>query len=413
MAQINPLQPPINYLAGMPQLDVGTKALQLSAALQKQQEIAKQEDLKKQFSADMQSAMADGSQVAWANMIAKYPQFREALGDVRKVYGEEKIKTEFNQGIGISHALETGRPEIAQERLQLIVDGLQNSGRPTGIYGQALDALKAGNVDVARSGINMALSIADPERFKKITETRIAATVAPADIEKRLSESEKAVADAKKAVAEAATAAERTAAELRLKQSEATLKEIQAKNEPLKFAFDLGLTRAQTASALAAAGKSSAETKKIALELEALRASGGVDPAKQFDMESKLRKEYTDRTKAYGQLESTYQNMQSSSNAKTGAGDIALITQFMKMLDPGSVVRETEFATARDTAGLFDRLANQAENLKSGRLFELSSKQRSEYVTLAKQYLDASRKKAETERKDLGKVINYYKLNFD
>jgi len=288
MAQINPLQPPINYLAGMPQLDVGTKALQLSAALQKQQEIAKQEDLKKQFSADMQSAMADGSQVAWANMIAKYPQFREALGDVRKTYGEEKIKTEFNQGIGISHALETGRPEIAQERLQLIVDGLQNSGRPTGIYGQALDALKAGNVDVARSGINMALSIADPERFKKITETRIAATVAPADIEKRLSESEKAVADAKKAVAEAATAPERTAAELRLKQSEAELKAIQAKNEPLKFAADLGLTRAQTSQALAAAGKSSVETQKLALELTALSKTGGISPEKITAAEGQL-----------------------------------------------------------------------------------------------------------------------------
>ena len=43
-----------------------------------------------------------------------------------------------------------------------------------------------------------------------------------------------------------------------------------------------------------------------------------------------------------------------------------MITGFMKMLDPGSVVRETEFATARDTAGLFERLTNEATKIAIG-----------------------------------------------
>jgi hypothetical protein len=75
------------------------------------------------------------------------------------------------------------------------------------------------------------------------------------------------------------------------------------------------------------------------------------------------------------------------------------------------VVRETEFATARDTAGLFERLTNQATKIQSGQLFALDSKQRQEYVALAKQYLDAAEKKAEQEKKDLGIVVKNYKLN--
>jgi len=112
-------------------------------------------------------------------------------------------------------------------------------------------------------------------------------------------------------------------------------------------------------------------------------------------------------------LGTTYQNMKSSADAKTGPGDIALITGFMKMLDPGSVVRETEFATARDTAGLYERLQNQAQKLQSGQLFTLDSKQRKEYTDLAKQYLDSAQKKAVDDKKALGVVVKNYRLNPD
>jgi hypothetical protein len=74
-------------------------------------------------------------------------------------------------------------------------------------------------------------------------------------------------------------------------------------------------------------------------------------------------------------------------------------------------VRETEFATARNTAGLFEQLKNQAQKIQSGQLFDLDSKQRGEYVALAKQYLDAAEKKAAQEKKDLGIVVKNYKLN--
>ena len=180
-----------------------------------------------------------------------------------------------------------------------------------------------------------------------------------------------------------------------------------------KRAAELGLTNAQTGQALAQTRKLGIETQKSALELEASKATGGLDPEKTFVQEEKIRKEWQGRKKVYNELDGTFRNIQSSADAKTGPGDIALITGFMKMLDPGSVVRETEFATARDTAGLYDKLLNTSQKMQSGQIFALDSKQRQDYVNLAKQYLDSSQKKAGEEKKALNVVVKNYRLNPD
>ena len=83
----------------------------------------------------------------------------------------------------------------------------------------------------------------------------------------------------------------------------------------------------------------------------------------------------------------------------------------MKMIDPGAIVRETDFALARDTAGLLQELKNQAGKLESGAIFTLDSKQRQEYVDLAAQYLEAGKKKADQDKKALGIVVKNYRLN--
>jgi hypothetical protein len=72
-------------------------------------------------------------------------------------------------------------------------------------------------------------------------------------------------------------------------------------------------------------------------------------------------------------------------------------------------VRESEFATARDTAGLFTQLQNRLEKAQSGQL--LSPKQRLEYVDLSKKYLNSAKDKAAQEKRDLSLVVKNYKLN--
>jgi hypothetical protein len=209
---------------------------------------------------------------------------------------------------------------------------------------------------------------------------------------------EKAKADAAKAKADAEKA-----------RIEAQYAEGVAKDAIKKRAADLGLTTAQTNQALATTRKLGVETSKAALELEALKATGGIDPEKKFAQEEKIRKEWQGRSKMYGELQGTFSTLKASADSANGPGDIALITGFMKMLDPGSVVRETEFATARDTAGLFMQLQNRLQKAQNGQL--LSPEQRKEYVALSQKYLDAAQTRAAQERKDLGIVVKNYNLN--
>ncbi len=205
------------------------------------------------------------------------------------------------------------------------------------------------------------------------------------------------------------TAVRKATAEAESKETEAKFAEQVAKADLAKKAADLGLTKAQTNQALAQTRKLSTEIQKAALELQALQTTGGVDPEKKFTQEEKIRREWQGRSKMYSELQGTFNTLKASADSANGPGDIALIVGFQKMLDPGSVVRETEFATARDTAGLYQQLQNMAQKVKDGQL--LNSTQRTEYINLARKYLEAAQKQAEQEKKNLGIVVKNYKLN--
>jgi hypothetical protein len=427
---INPFAQPINYSAQFVDLTPAFRAAgegfrAIGEGIQEREKQEQAMTLKAQYATDLQNALNNPTQETWSQMIAKYPQQREAFAEARKGFGETALANEFNQGFEVSTALENKRPEVAKERLQTFITARKNSNLPTGIYEDALEALERDDVQGAQANVNSALAMADPDRFQKQVEARLKAGTAPSALKKSVADADAAVADAEKKVAEAADTPTRLKAEQELRVAQVAKEKALGQSAQVtadfarenaladlkKKAADLGLTNAQTSSALATTRKLNTEISKAALELEALKASGGVDPDKKFTQEEKIRKEWQGRSKVYGELGGIYSNLKSSADAKTGPGDIALITGFMKMLDPGSVVRETEFATARDTAGLFERLTNQATKIQSGQLFALDSKQRQEYVALAKQYLDAAEKKAEQEKKDLGIVVKNYKLN--
>jgi hypothetical protein len=220
---------------------------------------------------------------------------------------------------------------------------------------------------------------------------------------------EKEAADARVAQATEASRISQGASQAEKARVEAQYAEGAAIDAIKKRAADLGLTTAQTNQALTTTRKLGLETQKAAVELAALKATGGRDPEKTFAQEEKIRKEWQGRSKMYGELQGTFNTLKASADSANGPGDIALITGFMKMLDPGSVVRETEFATARDTAGLFTQLQNRLEKAQNGQL--LSPEQRKQYVALSQKYLDAAQTKAAQERKDLGIVVKNYNLN--
>lgn len=82
-----------------------------------------------------------------------------------------------------------------------------------------------------------------------------------------------------------------------------------------------------------------------------------------------------------------------NSASPTAAGDLSLVFSFMKMLDPGSVVREGEQALARNAAGVPERIRTTYNNLLAGE--SLAPAQRVDFKQQAGAVFDASKKTAD------------------
>lgn len=105
---------------------------------------------------------------------------------------------------------------------------------------------------------------------------------------------------------------------------------------------------------------------------------------------SGIRKEFMSipEVKAFQSQASAFGRINASAANPSAAGDLALIFNYMKLLDPGSVVREGEFATAQNAAGVPDRIVNIYNNALEGT--RLNDNQRADFVSRAKKiYKDA------------------------
>lgn len=110
-----------------------------------------------------------------------------------------------------------------------------------------------------------------------------------------------------------------------------------------------------------------------------------------FDRDNAIRDDYAaDATvKNYTVIRDNFEKVNAASQMQTGAGDISLVFGFMKMLDPGSVVREQEYANAQNAAGVPERIQSLYNKLLDGAF--LSPDQRREFVQAAQQvYAEAS-----------------------
>jgi hypothetical protein len=72
---------------------------------------------------------------------------------------------------------------------------------------------------------------------------------------------------------------------------------------------------------------------------------------------------------------------------ESAAGDLSLVFNYMKLLDPGSVVRESEFATAANAAGVPERIRARWNKLLSGQF--LGPAQRADFRNQARNVFEA------------------------
>jgi len=150
------------------------------------------------------------------------------------------------------------------------------------------------------------------------------------------------------------------------------------------------------------------EALALQSQIDALITKSGFDK-EIFDAENEILTSYNKATKSIKESRINYAKMEEAVKSADGPGDLALVFSFMKMLDPGSVVRESEFSAAQNTAGLFQKLEVAAENIKKGDL--LSPKQRQSFLALSKKFLEGGNNYMIKIRRDKGIQANNYGLN--
>jgi len=109
-----------------------------------------------------------------------------------------------------------------------------------------------------------------------------------------------------------------------------------------------------------------------------------------FKQEQDARKDYiaTPEVKAFNEMKSAYGQINAGLNAVSAAGDLTAATKFMKLLDPGSVVRESELYIAMDATGVLDKATNYYSRLSRGE--KLTPSQREDFRNIATQLYKAA-----------------------
>lgn len=117
------------------------------------------------------------------------------------------------------------------------------------------------------------------------------------------------------------------------------------------------------------------------LEVDKLKPKlgGPAKPALSFkdtlSAEGKLRDDFTQIYKPITDQTFAIERLRASEDS--AAGDLALIFNYMKMLDPGSAVREGEFANAQNATGIPDKIRNLFNKAQTGE--RLGPAQRAEF----------------------------------
>lgn len=129
--------------------------------------------------------------------------------------------------------------------------------------------------------------------------------------------------------------------------------------------------------------------------LHGYRKSGAVNVSmdsgqKGFENEANLKKMFSGEPiyKDYADMQSAYKQVQSSLKQENPIGDVAAATKIMKLLDPGSVVRESELGIAMAATGKMDRLQNYVQNWTQGT--KLTPAQRQDFQNLSNELYAAA-----------------------
>ena len=136
---------------------------------------------------------------------------------------------------------------------------------------------------------------------------------------------------------------------------------------------------------------------------EELRSQILLDPQKYLDMvfkdpeekkaffiqqSNKIREEHTKASEEFVKMKNKFETIKAKAEDPSAAGDVALIFQFMKLLDPQSVVRESEYATAANAGSIPSRIRAQFNKALDGEA--LAPEIREDFVNTARVLFEKS-----------------------
>lgn len=448
MATINPFQAPINYavdvqspfeaaLGGFKMGSVVAEAEAARAARERAQ--AAQKELSDLF----KNPNATASDYARVTAFLPKDQASIVMQGFEAQTKEQQQNT-LRLGTQVYTAIKSGNLPVAQTRLQERAEALRNAGRekeaqgyddlsnlirlnPTNaqtIIGLNIAGLPGGKDFLDSADKALATIRTEAEAPSKLMEAQAKAQEAVQKAANAVLTAEDDIAKARaqrlleEAKAEEAAVAARVAQatqpfKISEAQSISTIKAAEAKFAPEKFGLEINLTQSQIDQAKAArrasdaaAAKSGAEAKRAQAEADQIAA--GIIPAdKRPEAETKFRTEYNNQTKPFQEVKSAYGRVLSSEDS--AVGDLSLIFGYMKMLDPGSVVREGEFATAQNAAGVPERVQNIYNRIISGE--RLNASQRESFKGQAKKLYESAGQQEAVVRQGLERIAKGYGLN--
>lgn len=111
----------------------------------------------------------------------------------------------------------------------------------------------------------------------------------------------------------------------------------------------------------------------------------------QFNMANKLADDFARDSKTYRDRADSMQTIAAGAKDPSAAGDLSLIFSYMKMLDPGSAVRESEQANAQNATGVPDKIRNLYNQVMTGQ--RLNPDQRGDFVKRAGMIFEGAQKR--------------------
>lgn len=145
--------------------------------------------------------------------------------------------------------------------------------------------------------------------------------------------------------------------------------------------------------------------KKEEKDAEQTRLAG----SKSFKNSMDLRKEFLSQSADYQKVRDAYTRVQGSTENPSPAGDLSLIFNYMKMLDPGSVVRESEFSTAASAGSYGERIKAAADRIMSGE--RLTESMRQDFLDKSKVLMTGIENQHKKREKSYKTIAERNKLN--